>query len=110
MLKPILDFGKQVANLTRDTQQNKEDIKTLRQEVKDVRQENAVLRQEMNQIRLEFGALTRTVERMMFEVKQTQQQSENAQRVMRLEMEVAILRYGRGLPAPDRPPEENPDA
>lgn len=102
MLKPVLDFGKQLLSLARDVQQSKEDIKQLNQEAKEIRKELADLRQEMNQTRLEFAELTRVVERLAFESQRTREKTDAEARLLRLEMENLMLRYGRGLPPADK--------
>ncbi len=112
MLKQALDFGKQIIALTRDTQQNKEDVKTLREELREVRRELAESRQgaqqtqqamlymsqEITQQRIEFVELAHYVDRLSSEM---QHQRDNAQRdreIQELRLQNIVLRLKRGLP------------
>ena len=76
MLKPVVDFTRQLLSVTRDVQQLKEEVKALRQELKEMRQDDTQLRQDMNQQRLEFAELTRMVERLVYEVQGTRENAE----------------------------------
>jgi hypothetical protein len=89
MLKPLLDFARQVVSLTRDTQQNKADIQELRQELKEVREE---LR--------EFSAV---LQRFVFEVQRQREADAYERKLLRLEVENTLLRSGRLLPPSGEP-------
>ena len=105
MLKTAIDFGKQILALTRDTQQNKEDVKSLRQEFQDLRrensqlrQENVELRQEFHQMRLDFAALTHIVEVLRLELHYTKDSADSERKNTRNELELELLRFKTSLP------------
>ena len=114
MLKQAVDFGKQVFALTRDTQQNKEDIKALREEVREVRREIVEIRQsvgdmrqEINQQRLDFADLTRLVEKLIIELHHQQENAAKDREMQELRLQNIVLRQERGLP-PGSPPTKKP--
>jgi hypothetical protein len=61
----------------------------------------------MNQQRLQFAELTRFSERMVYELQRTRESSETDKKLLRLEMEVLLLRSGRSLPSAE--PEDHPE-
>src|SRR5437868_5987535 len=94
----IFDFARQVFTLTGDTKKNKEDIKALQEENKELHRENADLRQEMNEQRLQFAEMTRFAERVVYELQRTREKTEADKKMLRMEMEILLLRQGHGLP------------
>lgn len=108
MWKPLLDFAKQLFTLANDTKKSKEDIKALQEENKELRRDNADLREEMNEQRLQFAEMTRFAERIVHELQRTRENAEADKKLLRLEMENLILRYGRGLPPPEKRTDEEP--
>lgn len=101
MWRNVLDYSKQLFSLTRDTQQNKENIKELRQEIKEVRQELAALRQEMNQTRLEFGELIRVVEHIAYRTQRDRENTQHEYEKLLLRLQLALKDVGRELPPSD---------
>src|SRR5438128_9793377 len=84
MLKQLLDFARQIVTLTRDTQQNKADIQELRQELKEVRQE--------------LREFSEVLQRLVFEMRRQHEADAYERKLLRLEVENALLRSERQLP------------
>ena len=91
MLKPALDFGKQVASLVHDVQQSKADIKVLQQDVKD-------LRQGLKETQQELRELSHFVQQLAFQVQRNADNERHEREKMALRMEITLLRIQQGLP------------
>lgn len=76
MWQQILTAIKQVLSLTRDMQQNKEDIKALRESDRESRRKDAELQQAMNEQQLRFTEMSRFAERVIFELQRTREGAE----------------------------------
>ena len=108
MMKPVVDFGKQVFALTHDVKQGKTDILEIREDLKAVRVDIAELRQELNETRLEFKDVLRIVERLAYEGQRERDsaaheraQAETERRLLLSEIENRFLRHERSsLPPP----------
>ena len=98
----VVRYVRQLLSLTRELQQAKEDIRSLREE-------NKELRQRLNQHGAQFGDMALFAERVVSELQRTQERSETDKRLLRLEMENLVLRYVRGLPAELPQPESHDD-
>jgi hypothetical protein len=66
MLKPLADLATRLLSLTKDTQQNKADIREVRQEIKE-------LRQQVTDLRQEFRDLILVVQQLAFDIRRTQE-------------------------------------
>ena len=106
MWQKVVDIAKQVFTLTGDAKKAKEDIKALQEDNKELRRENAELRQEVNEQRVRFVEVTRYTERMMYEMQRTRESAEADKRLLRVEMELLLLRSGRVLPPAENPQED----
>ncbi len=102
MWQKIVDIAKQVFTLTGDAKKSKEDIKALQEE-------NKELRRELNEQRMRFEAVARFSDRMVYELQRTKETAESDKKLLRVEMELLLLRSGRVLsPAASAPPTDNP--
>jgi hypothetical protein len=84
MWNKLLEFGKQLIALARDTQKCKEDIRELREDVK-------ALNQKMDR-------LSELVQRLAFEFQRDRENAARDREIQRLRLENIILRAERGLP------------
>lgn len=101
MWQQILTAVKQVLSLTRDTQQNKDDIKALRESDKESQRRDVELQQAMNEQQLGMTQMTHFAERVIYELQRTRETAEADKKMLRLEMENSLLRAERRLPSGD---------
>lgn len=95
MFKQLVDLVARVFSLSKDVQQNKADIKDMEQEAKD-------LRRDFSDLRKEVRDLSRAVERLAYEIHRVSENEAQERRILRLELENALLKSERHLPAPEQ--------
>lgn len=83
MVKPIIDFARQLLTITRDVREAQSGIRELREEVKEIRAEVA-------QLRSDFKDLTHAVEMLAFRVQADREAA-------RKDFENLILRLNNAL-------------
>jgi septal ring factor EnvC (AmiA/AmiB activator) len=88
MLKSLADLIKQLLSLTRDTQENKAQIKELQTLVRE---------------------LSRRLELLAFEVQRLKENEVHEREKMALRLELALVRFEHRLPPARQEPEPNPD-
>ncbi len=89
MWKNLYDLTKKLFSLTKDTEQNKADIKELQQRLRD---------------------LSATVERMAYEIRFVRETERHEREKIVLQLENEMLKFERRLPPPKpsrKPKEEN---
>lgn len=86
------EYAKLLLSVVQKQKKHEEDIKELRQDV--------------NRLREEFRDLARVVERLVYEMQRDRDKSEADRRILLLEIENRFLRYERGLPPGNQPPEK----
>jgi hypothetical protein len=95
MWKQLLEFGKQLFSLTRETQQNKTDLAALRQELKEMREE--------------LKRLAEVVQQLKFDQQRDRENEAHEREKLLLRLEVWRLQFERQLPPGEdesRPNEE----
>ena len=95
MWKQLIDYGKQLLSLSRDTQQNKDALKEMRQERKEDKEE-------IKELNRKVERLTEIVQRLAYEVQRQNDKAETEHKMLLLEAENIVHRYTRGLPPPDK--------
>jgi len=91
MWKDILQFGKDLILLTRETQQNKADIK--KGEDKTV-----ALEREVNDLREDFNKLVHLVHQLSFDIERVSNREEAERKNLALQLENEMLKFERRLP------------
>lgn len=95
MLKPVIDFGRQILGLTRNVEKAKADIVEARVDMKELRQDVSELRRELRDMAhaIEILALRQQSER-----DSAAKEYEN----LVLRLRIALGEHGRLLPPPEQ--------
>ncbi len=91
MFKKLLDLAAQMFFLTKDTNQNKEDIKDAKQRIKDVQNE-------VNDLRREVQNLAHGFERLAYELRHVRESEAQERKYLALQLENELLKFERRLP------------
>lgn len=92
MWKQIYEFTKDFLLLSRETQENKADIKEQKSEIKEIRSE-------VKQLRSDFNNLVLLVQKLSFDIQDVSKREESARREMALKLENEMLKFERRLPS-----------
>jgi uncharacterized protein YlxW (UPF0749 family) len=91
MWKQVYEYTKDFLLLSRETQENKADIKEQKSETKE-------LRSEVKQLRSDFNNLLLVVKELSHRIEQIDQREQSERREMALKLENEMLKFERRLP------------
>ena len=91
MWKQVYEYTKDFLLLSRETQENKADIKEQKVEVKEIRSE-------VKQLRSDFNNLVLLVQKLSFDIQQVSDREESERQRMALQLENEMLKFERRLP------------
>lgn len=91
MWKQIFDYAKEIVFLTRETQENKSDIKEQKSEIKEIRAE-------VKQLRTDFNNLVLLVQQFSFDIQNVSNREEAEREKLVLRLENEMLKFERRLP------------
>ncbi len=91
MWKDILQFGKDLILLTRETQQNKADIKKCEDKT-------VALEREIDALREDFNKLVHYVHQLSYDIEKVGRREESEREKMALKLENEMLKFERRLP------------
>ena len=91
MFKQLIDLTAQLFFLSKDTQQNKADIKDVKQQLKEVQND-------VNDLRREVQNLAHGFERLAFEIRRVSESEAQERKYTALQLENALLKFERRLP------------
>jgi predicted nucleic acid-binding Zn-ribbon protein len=91
MWKDILQFGKDLVLLSRETQENKADIKKCEDRTE-------VLEREVDALREDFNKLVHLVHQLSYDIEKVSSREEAAREKMALQLENEMLKFERRLP------------
>ena len=92
MWKQVYEYTKDFLLLSRETQENKADIKEQKVEVKEIRSE-------VKQLRSDFNNLVLLVQKLSFDIQQVSDREESERQRMALQLENEMLKFERRLPS-----------
>lgn len=91
MWKDILQFGKDLILLSRETQENKADIKKC-----EVRTE--AVERELDSLREDFNKLVHLVHQLSYDIEKVSNREESERKHLALQLENEMLKFERRLP------------
>jgi septal ring factor EnvC (AmiA/AmiB activator) len=91
MWKEIIEFGKDLLLLTRETQQNKSDIKRCEDKI-------VSLEREIDDIRADFNKLVHLVHQLSYDIEKVGEREKNEREKIALQLENEMLKFERRLP------------
>ena len=91
MWKQIYEYTKDFLILSRETQENKADIKEQKGEIKE-------LRTELKKLQSDFNNLLLVVQKLSFEIADIDKREQGERREMALKLENEMLKFERRLP------------
>jgi septal ring factor EnvC (AmiA/AmiB activator) len=91
MWKQIYEYTKDFLLLSRETQENKSDIKEQKTEIKEIRSE-------LKKLQSDFGNLLLVVQKLSFEIQKIDEREQGERREMTLKLENEMLKFERRLP------------
>ena len=91
MWKEIFEFGKDLILLTKETQQNKADLKKCEDKINSLEREHDTLRQDFNKLVL-------LVQQLNFDVHQVSEREKAEREKIILQLENEMLKFERRLP------------
>ena len=92
MWKDFLQFGKDLILLTRETQENKADIKKCEDKT-------VALEREVDDLREDFNRLVHLVHQLSFDVQKVSEREKHAREMIVLKLENEMLKFERRLPS-----------
>lgn len=92
MWKQVYEYTKDFLLLSRETQENKSDIKEQKLEIKEIRSE-------VKQLRSDFNNLVLLVQKLSFDIQQVSDREEGERQRMALQLENEMLKFERRLPS-----------
>lgn len=91
MWKDILQFGKDLILLTRETQQNKTDIKKCEDKT-------VALEREVDDLREDFNKLVHLVHQLSYDIEKVSNREDAERKNLALKLENEMLKFERRLP------------
>lgn len=91
MWKDILKFGKDLILLTKETEQNKIDIKKCEDK-------NVALGKEIDELREDFNKLVHLIHQLGYEIETVSRREESERKNLALQLENEMLKFERRLP------------
>ena len=91
MWKQVYEYTRDFLLLSRETQENKTDIKEQKTEIKE-------LRSEVKQLRSDFNNLVLLVQKLSFDIQQVSDRETSERQRMALQLENEMLKFERRLP------------
>jgi septal ring factor EnvC (AmiA/AmiB activator) len=91
MWKQVFDYAKEIVFLSRETQENKSDIKELKTEIRE-------LRAEVKQLRADFNNLVLLVQQFSFDIQNVSKREKAERKNLALQLENEMLKFERRLP------------
>jgi predicted nucleic acid-binding Zn-ribbon protein len=92
MWKEIFQFGKDLILLSKETQQNKEDIKKCEDKI-------TSLEREYDSLRQDFNKLVLLVQKLNFDIHQVSEREKSEREKIILQLENEMLKFERRLPS-----------
>ena len=92
MWKEILQFGKDLILLTKETQQNKADIKKCEDKT-------VALERELDDLREDFNKLVHLVHQLSYDIERVSNREEAERKNLALQLENEMLKFERRLPS-----------
>ena len=91
MWKQIYEYTKDFLLLSRETQENKADIKEQKSEIKEIRSE-------LKKLQGDFNNLLLVVQKLSFDIQKIDDREQSERREMALKLENEMLKFERRLP------------
>lgn len=92
MWKQIYEYTKDFLLLSRETQENKADIKEQKSEIKEIRSE-------LKKLQIDFNNLLLVVQKLSFDIQKIDDREQSERREMALKLENEMLKFERRLPS-----------
>jgi len=91
MWKQVFDYAKDFLLLSRETQENKSDIKEQKTEIREIRAE-------VKQLRSDFNNLVLLVQQLSFDIQKVSDREQSEREKMALQLSYEMLKFERRLP------------